>query len=73
MAEPEDPPRRDRRLRYPFLWLLFVATMLSGAGLVSSRSVGLRNLGLVLLVLPLLVLGGLALAYYVVERLRAQA
>ena len=61
---------KERRVRYPLLWLVFVASMVAGAGLVSTGGAW-RWLGLALLLGPLILLGVLTLAYYVVERRRS--
>jgi hypothetical protein len=62
----------DRRLRYPLLWLLFGAVMVTGAGLLLARDPALRTWGLVLLASPVLGFSLIGLAYYLVERVRAR-
>ncbi|MHB8632927.1 MAG: hypothetical protein ACYDBQ_03015 [Thermoplasmatota archaeon] len=62
----------DRRLRYPLLWLGFVACMLVGAGALLSANPRWQAVGLTLIGLPLACGVGLALVYYLVERFRAK-
>jgi drug/metabolite transporter (DMT)-like permease len=62
----------ERRIRYGWLWLVFVAALLAGAVLVSGADSSRRWFGLGLIVTPALVLGLLTLAYYFVERRRAK-
>ncbi|MES2155357.1 MAG: hypothetical protein V4510_09505 [bacterium] len=62
---------KERRLRYPLLWLGFIVLMIAGATLVSSPSGGLQALGLALILGPVLLLAAVTLAYYLVERFRA--
>ena len=61
----------ERRLRYPLLWLGFVAVMLTGAALLSSPDGTLQGWGVAVLVLPLVALGAVTLAYYLLERFRS--
>ena len=58
---------KERRVRYPLLWLLFIVAMIAGAALVSTSGWTMW-LGLALLLGPLLALGVLTIAYYAVER-----
>jgi hypothetical protein len=62
----------DRRLRYPLLWLLFLACMVAGAGLLLSADGTLQVLGIVMLLVPLVALGLLTGIYYALERWRAR-
>lgn len=62
---------RERRIRYTLLWALFVAVMLTGAGLLLSPDAARQAWGLALLVLPLALLLILTTAYYLLERFRA--
>jgi hypothetical protein len=62
----------DRRLRYPLLWLLFLACMVTGAGLLLSPDGTRQAAGLFLLVAPLVGLGLLTGIYYALERWRAR-
>lgn len=82
MLQPEPPkpltPTRarqavakDRRVRYPLLWLAFIALMVLGAAMVSSPAPGMQLLGLAMVLGPVVVLGVVTIAYYVVERRRA--
>ena len=43
-----------RRLRYPLLWVAFIAVMVTGAALVSSTTGWVQALGVGLILLPLL-------------------
>ena len=61
----------DRRLRYPLLWAAFIAILIVGAALVSSKDGWVQALGLAMLAVPLIGFGVIALAYYLVERFRA--
>jgi hypothetical protein len=62
----------DRRLRYPLLWLLFLACMVAGAAMLLSANGTVQAAGIALLLLPLLALGLLTGAYYALERWRAR-
>ncbi len=53
----------DVRIRYGWLWLLFIAVMIVAAGLITSKDPTIVRVGLGLLVGPL-VLTGLALAIF---------
>jgi hypothetical protein len=76
-AKGSNPLRRgaavaDRRLRYPLLWLLFLACMVAGAALLLSGDGTAQAFGIGLLLLPLILLGLLTGAYYALERWRAR-
>jgi O-antigen/teichoic acid export membrane protein len=58
----------ERRIRYPLLWLAFMACMFLGAGLVLSPKPGRLGIGLALIAAPLLALGVLSLVYYMRQR-----
>ncbi len=62
---------KERRLRYPLLWLAFIAVMIAGAVLVSSPNAWQQGLGLALIIGPVVALAAATLAYYLVERFRA--
>ncbi len=62
---------RERRLRYPLLWLAFIAVMIVGAALVSFPDGGRQAIGLALLLGPVVILATVTIAYYLVERFRA--
>jgi hypothetical protein len=62
----------DWRLRYPLLWLLFLACMAAGAALLLSPSATVQWLGVGLLLAPLVLLSLLTAAYYALERWRAR-
>lgn len=59
----------ERRIRYGWVWLVFVAAMLVGAALVLNPRAGARALGLALILLPVLAFGVLQLAYYLKHRI----
>jgi membrane-bound ClpP family serine protease len=63
-------PMAERRLRYPLLWLGFVALMVAGAAFLSSGDGTMQAVGIGLIVLPLAVFGVVTLAYYLLERFR---
>ena len=65
------PAAKERRLRYPLLWLSFIVVLIVGATLISNASPVLQWVGITLVAAPLVVLGLLALGYYLVERGRA--
>jgi len=62
---------KERRIRYPLLWLLFIAIMVVGAALTSSPVGWRQALGLAMLLGPVAVLAAVTLAYYLVERFKA--
>lgn len=62
---------KERRVRYPLLWLAFITVMIVGAALVSSPDGGRQTLGLGLLIGPVVALAAVTIAYYLIERLRA--
>jgi drug/metabolite transporter (DMT)-like permease len=62
----------DRRIRYGWLWAVFVAVLLAGAVLISSAESSRRWFGLLLILTPAALLGLLTLAYYAIERRKAR-
>ncbi|HLF16582.1 MAG TPA: hypothetical protein VI796_04025 [Candidatus Thermoplasmatota archaeon] len=58
----------ERRIRYGWLWLLFLASLFGGAALLMNDDGRLRWLGIALLVSPLAGFLLLTLAYYRAER-----
>lgn len=58
----------ERRIRYGWVWLLFLASLFVGAGMLLSPDGGTRALGLALLLLPLAGVGLLLAAYYLKSR-----
>jgi hypothetical protein len=62
----------DRRLRYPLLWLLFLACMVVGAALLLSPDGARQSAGIFLLLAPLAALSLLTGIYYALERWRAR-
>ncbi len=55
----------ERRIRYGWVWLLFLGSLFVGAGLLLSPDAGVRAGGLALLLLPLAGVGLMLAAYYV--------
>lgn len=58
----------ERRLRYGWVWLVFLGLLFVGAGLLLSPDAGRRAWGLALLLLPLAGVGLLLAAYYAKSR-----
>ena len=57
-------PPRERRLRYPVLWVLFLMSTVGGAAMLFGADPDDDMLGIVLLALPLLVFGTVLALYY---------
>jgi len=62
----------DKKIRYGWAWLLFLAATLVGAGMMLADRALLRNIGIILLAAPLLLLGGLSALYYVQSKRHAK-
>lgn len=62
----------QRRIKYPLLWLAFVATMVTGAALIGSRDATRQAIGLALLVGPVALFALAGAVYYLLERFRAR-
>lgn len=58
----------ERRIRYGWVWLLFLGSLFVGAGLLLNPDASTRAWGLVLLLLPLAGVGLLLAAYYLKSR-----
>ena len=65
------PATKERRLRYPLLWLLFLGCLVAGAALLMRPEGSYQWLGIALLCAPLIAMGVLSLGYYLLERARA--
>lgn len=61
----------DVRIRYSWVWIVFIAVTLTGAGLMTSQDLVRVRIGIALLVAPWVLLSLLLAVYYINSRTRA--